>query len=332
MLIGETASGTVTVDGSSSLSGDDIYVGYDFPCELTVSGSNASLNVGDELLVGDGASGTVTINGATASIPYAYAGYDTQGTVTISGGSAVTLTETYVGYDGQGQFSISSGSTVTLGETYIGYDAQGELAISGGSVANSDYGYPGYDGDGIVSISGVGSVWNVSEEFHPGYDGAENAYMTFSDGGVLNATSSFTITGDADSTYTFEIGANGSGKINVPGSVDRAGGDTYFELAVDVGASVSPGDVFTLIDYGTWNGGTFQVSDGVGGYTTLMDGGTYTTSAASFMVDYDDDLGGGNLALTATVTAVPEPGSFLYFGLIGTVLGGYGWIRKRRQI
>ncbi len=342
MSIADSSWGAITSTGSvdptdptTATSADDVYAGYLAAGTITVAGSSTLL--ADEIVVGDGGAGQLSIQGAGASAVagYFYAGYNTEGTIAVSNGGSITVDEAYVGYDGNGSLDFTNGSTGSLGETYIGYDSPGLLSISGGSVVNSAHTYVGYDGDGTIEISGVDSLLNVSGEFYSGYDGDEDAFWNISNGGSLNATNAseaFVLAYEADSTYNFGIGDDGMGAISA-GAIAAAGdvtrgstGEMYYSMTLDPGTILNVGDRFTLIDYGTWNAGTFLVADGLGGFVNLADGDTYVLGGNSFLIDYDTDLGGGDLAFTATV--IPEPSAALLMAWSG-VLGMFG---RRRQM
>lgn len=88
-------------------------------------------------------------------------------------------------------------------------------------------------------------------------------------------------------------------------------------LTLEQGFHLDLGDTFALIDYDTWDGSLFAgIADG-----SVLDVGNY-----GFLIDYDADLGGGDLALTATVVTIPEPTSA---AMLLIVAGGVSLSRSR---
>ena len=92
------------------------------------------------------------------------------------------------------------------------------------------------------------------------------------------------------------------------------------------GGILSAGDKLTLISYnGTWNNGIF---------TGYADGATFTLGSNTWLMDYNDDTGGGNFSADqsgalgfVTITVVPEPAATLGLPLL---LSG-ALLRRRRH-
>lgn len=75
-------------------------------------------------------------------------------------------------------------------------------------------------------------------------------------------------------------------------------GTVLFQLSADDGIALNLGDSFTLIDYAAWDGDLFQ---------GVADDSTLAASGYEFLIDYSEDLGGSDFALTTTMISEPLP-------------------------
>ncbi|HPF41006.1 MAG TPA: dockerin type I repeat-containing protein [Phycisphaerae bacterium] len=142
--------------------------------------------------------------------------------------------------------------------------------------------------DSGISVHSVNMAHIGTTVFNPRYAGAVQ----------LVGTSEFAnVRVDADETgsLNFNIRDDGAGEAiaDTMSAADFTNTNGVAELSVEIdnGVSVSVGDHFTLIDYETFGGGFANVGD-----EELLKVNGY-----SILIDYNEDLGGGNLALTATI-------------------------------
>ena len=321
LSIGYNSPGTVTIDGGSALACDEAIVGYNYTGELTITGTGSRLGGGSGF----------------------YVGYDGQGKASILGGAVLTNTdEAIIGWDAPGEVTVSGKKSnwKNTGELYVGYDIPGTLSVLDGATVSSTDSYIGYDGNGTVTVSGAGSTWTAfGSEAVVGYDGSEWGDLTISSGGTIRAPGEFYLSYYADAFTTFGIGDDGtgttaSGLIDVGDLIVGDYANSVFDLEVDGSGSLSPGDRFTLIDYGTFNGTLFVYRDATNALVPLADDSMFTTSTGEvFLIDYNTDLGGGDMAMTATfgpgaLAVVPEPTTFLIWSL---GLLGLAWCARRRR-
>ena len=177
--IGNTASGTVTVNSGSDLYSGYSYVGYNNGVRglMTISGTGSTWNNSGELDVGYQGNGTLTISGGgtvnsgDVNDGYgAYIGYwpGSSGVVTV-GGTGTTWNNSYdlyVGNFGNAMLYISSGGSVTVGgASYVGFDAgsTGTINFSGGTLTTQSlYASPSQlSGTGTINTYGLVSDVNL---------------------------------------------------------------------------------------------------------------------------------------------------------------------------
>jgi fibronectin-binding autotransporter adhesin len=203
--IGNTASGTVTVNGGNLLSYYG-YVGYGGSASgvVAVSGSTSKWTNGGTVTIGYFGSGTLDItSGGSLSDAAGYLGWQSgsKGAVTVSGVGS-TWTNTYsllVGRYGSATLSISGGGSVSNADGYIGSysGAKGIVAVDGaGSTWTSrgsltigvDDNY--YNNGGTLAITNAGSV-SVVGETRVGAGRASTGTITFGPGSGTLTTQSF---------------------------------------------------------------------------------------------------------------------------------------------
>ena len=198
--IGNTASGTLTVDGGSDLLSSYTYIGY----SSTAAGV---VNV-------RGTGSTWTNNGYPTEALYLQVGYYGGGTLSIADGGNVSSSTSEIGnysgstglvsVDGVGSlWALSNPSSLTVGNF-----GSGTLSITNGGRVSS-----GTDGASIggyltsvVTVNGAGSKWINNGELIVGYYGA--ATLAITDGGSVSVAGA-TYVGQAGSTATIQFGANG---------------------------------------------------------------------------------------------------------------------------
>lgn len=315
--------------------------------DLTVTGNATDTFelAGANMRVGDAADGTLSIlAGGTVSsagvVGIIIADDDgSTGQITVDDGGTISLgiLGLNVGRFGNGTLLVQNGGTVSTGngtvgdnsdsigaatvdgpgsmwtmtaELRVGRNGQGTLLIENEGVVSSTNGNlgNGANGDGEVTVDGAGSMWTVTNNLDVAGDG--QGTLTVQNGGLVDVGGNAVLGADADSagTLAFGIGDDGSGTIAsgllvVDGELSHDDGAAVFDLFVEAGAGFSLGDAFTLVDYGTLQAGF--------AFDNLVDDGLWATGVYEFQVDFNADLGGGDLAIVATVTGVPEPGSLV---------------------
>ncbi len=112
----------------------------------------------------------------------------------IENGATVKFNSIYLGADesaSNNTFEVDDMSYVKAsGYVVIGDESVGNyMQIHSGADLYSSYGYIGYEDEGIdnlVEVDGVGSIWDVSNDLHVGYEGSSNS-LQVTDGGEVEA-------------------------------------------------------------------------------------------------------------------------------------------------
>ena len=132
--IGNTASGTLTVNSGSHLYSQVAYIGYGSTAtgRTNITGAGSSWSNGYNLNVGYSGSGSLSITngGSVSSASSGYPGYigcetGSSGTVTVDGAGSKwnTSSNIYVGNSGNGILTITNRGIVTNDSGYIGYSS-----------------------------------------------------------------------------------------------------------------------------------------------------------------------------------------------------------------
>jgi fibronectin-binding autotransporter adhesin len=253
--IGNTASGTVTVNGGSALSSYCAYLGFGGSTTgvVSVSGAGSKWTSRFEIYIGNSGSGTLSIAGGgtvNSSINVesrCYVGYGTAstGVVDISGTGSI--------WTSAGGFSI-------------GEKGCGTLSIAGGGRANSYFGYIGFGSasTGSVNISGTGSAWSNSGYLYVGHYGSGT--LSIDGGGTVTNTRGF-IGDSPDATGVVSISGTGSTWTNSEQLfVGNSGGGT---LSIINGGAVSVFGTTCVASAGTSTG---VIAFGMGGGTLTTRG------------------------------------------------------------
>jgi T5SS/PEP-CTERM-associated repeat protein len=291
LYIGETAFGTMDIDGGSDVVSGTSYLGYEDAGHgiVTVSGGGSSwttrlLRIGNrgggELTIADGATVNTNSSADIANVEFS------DGAVTVTGANS--------------QWNISSGNL------NIGDAGNGAMTISnGGQVSTSSGTIGGFDGVGSVTISGVGSRW-ISTSTLTVADGNQGT-LIISDGGLMSNRSAtiaqftdsvgtVTIDGAASrwtSAGDLTVGSSGTGSLNINVGLAEVVQDTF------VGRS-GPGN-------GTihFNNGTLTTGGLLARFSDLKGAGTINTHG--LVTDNFDLLFDQNNGLGRQFTLDSEP-------------------------
>jgi T5SS/PEP-CTERM-associated repeat protein len=162
--IGNTGSGTLTVDGNSGLLSGTASIGYGSGSTgaVTVDGAGSTWNNANSLYVGNSGSGTLSItNAGSVTAGDSIIGNNPGSTgLVIVDGSGSTLATVYrygvsggsllVGDSGSGTLSISNGGSVSSG-------------FCAGSISIGACGIGGHNSTGIVIVDGTGSTCTTTD-------------------------------------------------------------------------------------------------------------------------------------------------------------------------
>ena len=299
---GDNSTGTFTMrDGASvihpSYENHHVYIanGIDSEGTMTLTGASTTMDLSKNLYIGmkDGSFGELIVKDG-AVFKSGYLQY-----FAFSAGSYSKVT-----VDGVGSQMRTGDST------YVGRNGTGEAVIkNGGYVYTKNYIYLGASNDsqGTVEVTGDGSLWEALGGFKIGNGGSSTdpipaiGALKMARGGKIKAAS-VTVgysSYHAVGTLDFIIGNTGAGAINC-GWVETSTLQlylAYLEMHVDPGINLTVGTQYTLVDYS---------SIGTGRFVGISEGDIYTSPEGyHFRINYATDLGGGDLAITATVTELP---------------------------
>jgi fibronectin-binding autotransporter adhesin len=292
-FVGNTASGTVTVDSDALLSGT-AYIGY-----------------------GNTATGVVNVFGATsqwACTGSLSIGQSGSGTLSVTSGGSVTDIRAYIGFatGGSGLVTVAGTSTgskwFNSTDLYVGYSGSGTLSIFGGGSVSNAVGHIGFgDGStGAATVSGSGSTWTNTNALYVGYQG--NATLAIAGGGCVFAGDGYigSETNDRASAGTVTVDGAGSRWTNDGDLFVARGGDGI--LSISRGGSVSDE-----------NGYVGYASGATGSVTIAGSGSTWWTNNASLYVGRH---GTGVVTQTGGTVSVGSTGS-LCLGKYASGTGTY---------
>jgi T5SS/PEP-CTERM-associated repeat protein len=269
--IGNTASGTLTVDGGSGLLSYDGYIGSGSGSVgvVSVTGTGSTWTNGGYISVGDSGNGLLSIaNCGSVRNSWAYSigsNRGSTGSVTVAGiGSTLINTEELdIGYFGSGTLSISDGGSVSSGHqqfcSFIGHGSRSS---------------------GVVSVAGTGSTWTNGSSLLVGYGGKGSLLIT-NGGSVSNwdsliganfgSTGSVTVDGIGSNwtgTAQLTVGFSGSGTMSITngGSVSSTdplvGYSSSSKGAVTVNGAGSTWTMIGSLHVGEGGSGTLSISNG----------------------------------------------------------------------
>ncbi|MEA5114898.1 MAG: hypothetical protein VB050_12815 [Geobacteraceae bacterium] len=271
--VGDTANGTLSVDGGSTVSSSSSYLGYAAAVTGTasVTGTGSSWASGSTRYVGYNGAGVLNItNGATASNTTAYIGYNTgsSGAVTVDGsGSSWTSGALNVGRNGTGTLNIFNGSTVSAtGATTVGTSGTINFGNNGGTLSTSGLSASASQISGIGTINTSGIVSDIALVF----DGSHGASQTFSFNGIaVNLSQS--------SSGVLGVGYLGSGTLTIADGVGVASNGGYLGYQ-----SGSTGSAIISGSGSNWtNSGSLYVGNSGAGMLSITNGATVSNRGGS---------------------------------------------------
>ena len=319
--VGNTANGTMTVNGGSAIQSYNAWIGDDSTGVATVDGAGSTWTSGGEIEVGYSSNGTLNITngGSVTGITGALGGSTTVGTATVNGAGS-TWNEGLLSLSSNGKLNITNGGSVSVvGQTYIAsyLGSSGTINLGSGGTLTT------------------GSLWASPSQVTG--TGTINAYALVSDMALqFSSTASLKqtipwngVTLNLDMSMPGRNGVLGAGSLGT-GSLTIPNGVTVTSSGGYLG--YSSGAVGTAIVDGahsTWSNGGGDLTVGYQGSATLkitnggavtnaegvigvnvgaagavtVDGAGSTWSNSSYL--YVGDFGGATLTITngGTVTS-----------------------------
>ena len=225
------------------------------------------------------------------------------GNLTTTGGTQSVLKNGAGILELTGSNSYSGTTTVSAGTLLINNTAgsgagSGPVMVNGGKLG------------GTGSFTGALSV---------------NAGGTLSPGASIETLGSGTLTMNTVSTFEYEVDSGvalsvGADLQKVAGDLNLSGTVTLTLADLDLTPTAfTQGTVFSLVNYtGIWNTGLFTF-----GGNAIVNGTTFTAGLNIWRLDYNAADGGSNFSTEyfggsdsfVNITAVPEPGTTVLFGL-----------------
>jgi len=271
--------------------------------------------------------------------------YDSSGGAIVVGrvqqsaasGSAQTVTLS----PGTGEmFTLGSQITDTGGNVNSVVKSGGGTTILTGT--NSYTGTTTVNGGKLLvngSVTGGGTVTVASGDTLGGTGSITGPVVvngTLSPGASIQSLATGALALNNASTFAYEI--NSGAAAAVAADLQQVFGNLTLSGTVTLGltdlagtpTAFAGGTTLSLINYaGTWNGGFFTY-----GGTTLTNHGVFTAGLNQWQINYDAISGGLNFATEytsghfVTLTAVPEPGSWL---ALGCLIGSGALLRRRNR-
>jgi hypothetical protein len=193
---------------------------------------------------------------------------------------------------------VDTGFTVGSGQTLLCNSGGGSLIFRIGDMGPA----------GELRFA-AGSILDFDDQGFITESGAANQRVTFESGATLSTWRYYSNVG-----FTNTFIANASGEISTVHCTDDtvASLRTRGALVLDLASYTAEiGDTFVLFDYALWN--TNDVFSSV----TVTDAGGALVAGEDYFIDYEYDLGGGDLAVVLVIGSSGYGAWTVSYGLIG---------------
>ncbi|MCX6965031.1 MAG: autotransporter domain-containing protein [Verrucomicrobia bacterium] len=259
VVVGMGGQGSLTIDGGSSLSKIEGYVGLG-PGNGTVNVNGGNWTNSNDLYIAESGTGSLTITNGTVSNANGRVGYyaGSNGTVNMSGGTWTNSSALFIGSAGNGTLNLTGNGTVSVGGGGLVNLAQtsgsiGTLNLGNGTTAGtlSAATITGGSGTAVVNINQSGSYSlgsNMTDSLSLNHLGTGTTTLTGTNtntGGTTISAGTLLITGST-SAVTINSGTLG-------------GTGTVGDVVINSGGAIAPGNSPGTLTTGnmTWNGGGF---------------------------------------------------------------------------
>ena len=315
--VGHSGTGSMTVDGGSFSTVDDLVIGLNPGAtgDVTVSGTGSELQVGDTLYVDlSGGNGTLTVNSGGA-VQAAELLINSNGTASVNGTaklavddspisfSAIGGGDTHVGHSGTGIMTVDGGSFSTAGNLLVASLGTGTLMIQdGGSVSNTSAFIAEMSGSsGNATVVGPGSTWTSSDSLYVGGNASAiggAGTLTVSTFATMDVTNTLKVW--SGGTVNLSGGTISAGTIDLLGTLNFSSGTlnlTNSDLTVGNAGILGPAFVlqtgkFVNVTNNTTVDASSTLSLTGGSFST---GGTLTNNGQIEMASPASAIGGGML-------------------------------------
>jgi fibronectin-binding autotransporter adhesin len=309
--IGNTASGTLTVDGGSDLSSEYGYIGNGNSSAgvVNVVGTGSTWNT-QYLYVGNSGSGTLNVvSGGAVSSVTAYLGYcpGSVGTATVDGlGSTWTNSSLYLGGSGSGTLLIRNGGAVTVSYlAYVGYGGTSRGTIDfgpgGGTLTANTF----YAARSSLTGSGVINTKGLVSDFDLKFDGTASYATSFDTAGTLTVDMS-----SANGYGDIGVGYAGSATLAVSNGAhiySSAGNLGYYAAAVGKATVDGVGSA--------WHGsGSMYVGNSGSGALSISGNGTVSNDGDGYL---GYSTGASGVVTVSGVGSIWTINDFLHFLHVG---------------
>ncbi len=270
LILADTADATLSITAGSSVSAIDAYLGYtdDMTSQVTVSGTDSSLNIADALSVG----------------------YLGDCTLLIEAGGTVNSGSAYISEDddGRGWVTITGAGSAwyNTGLIHVGYKgSHGSLVIEDGGYLSSNGGKIGYYSSSApfpyITVTDTGSRWENAGDLYVGANRSD-ARLQIANGGYVSNNNAIiaqsgsenvavSVTGPGSTWInngTIYVGQWGDGRFNIfnGGYVSSYNGVIGAEAVSDSSAGVTDaGSVWDIsggLYVGYYGEGTLAIESG----------------------------------------------------------------------
>ena len=237
IIVGDTGQGSLTIDGGSSLSNIEGYLGIMPGSNGTVNVSGGTWTNNGTLRIGNSGTGSLTISSGTVSNTIGIVGRlaGSTGTVNVSGGTWANSGNLTIGSAGNGTLNLTGNGTVSVGSGLV------TLADSSGKT-------------GTLNLGNGTSAGTLSAATITGGNGTA----------VVNINQSGSYTLGSNMTGSLALNHTGTGTSTLTGANTYAGNTTVSAGTLNVNGSTSASSRFTVA-----SGATLGGNGTIGGATMI---------------------------------------------------------------